>query len=88
LVANITGLHLGEELSVQALSKLFLHPDGLFKGSPASAKRVAFLNKLDVLPEGQKAMMLADLILSDQISQVARVVIGSLNKGRYFIRGE
>jgi probable selenium-dependent hydroxylase accessory protein YqeC len=88
LVANITGLRPGEELSVYALSRLFLHPAGLFKGSPASAKRVVFLNKLDLLPEKQKAMMLADLILSDEMKQVVRVVIGSLNKGSYFIRGE
>lgn len=88
LVANITGLRLGEELSVHALSTLFLHPAGLFKGSPASAKRVVFLNKLDLLPEKQKAMMLADLILSGERRQVVRVVIGSLSQGSYFIRGE
>lgn len=88
LVANITGLRQGEELSVHALSRLFLHPAGLFKGSPASAKRVVFLNKLDLLPEKRKAMMLADLILSDEMRQVVRVVIGSLNKGSYFIRGK
>jgi probable selenium-dependent hydroxylase accessory protein YqeC len=88
LVASITGLRQGEELSVPALSRLFLHPAGLFKGSPASAKRVVFLNKLDLVPEKQKAMTLADLILSDEMSQVVRVVIGSLNAGRYFIRGE
>jgi probable selenium-dependent hydroxylase accessory protein YqeC len=87
LVANITGLHPGEELSVDALSRLFLHPEGLFKGSPTSAKRVVFLNKLDLLPERQKAALLADLILSDEKKQVVRVVIGSLSQGSYFIRG-
>jgi probable selenium-dependent hydroxylase accessory protein YqeC len=87
LVANVTGLCLGEELSVDALSRLFLHPEGLFKGSPTSAKRIVFLNKLDLLPEKQKAAMLADLILSDEKRQVVRVVIGSLSQGSYFIRG-
>jgi probable selenium-dependent hydroxylase accessory protein YqeC len=88
LVANITGLRLGEELSVPALARLFLHPEGLFKGSPASAKRVVFLNKLDLLPDEQKALVLADLILSDEMIQVGRVVIGSLKKGMYLIKGE
>jgi probable selenium-dependent hydroxylase accessory protein YqeC len=88
LVANITGLRPGEELSVPALARLFLHPAGVFKGSPASAKRVVFLNKLDLLAEEQKALMLADLILSDERVPVGRVVIGSLRKGTYHIRGE
>jgi probable selenium-dependent hydroxylase accessory protein YqeC len=88
LVAGITGLREGEDLSVRALSRLLVDPVGLFKGSPASAKRVAFLNKLDLLPDEEKALALADLILSDERKQVARVVIGSLKKGMYLIRGE
>jgi len=78
----------GEDLSVSALSKLFQHPAGLFKGSPDSARRVVFLNKLDLLPEEGEAMKLADLILSDRMKQVERVVIGSLKKGEYVLKGE
>jgi hypothetical protein len=32
--------------------------------------------------------VLADLILSDEMIQVGRVVIGSLKKGMYLIKGE
>jgi probable selenium-dependent hydroxylase accessory protein YqeC len=86
LVKSITGLRDGEELTAPALSRLFMHPSGLFKGSPASAKRVVFLNKLDLLPDDREALVLAGLILSDERTQVGRVVIGSLKKGMYFIR--
>jgi probable selenium-dependent hydroxylase accessory protein YqeC len=86
LAAKITGLMPGEELSAFALAKLFLNPQGLFKGSPASAKRMAFLNKLDLLPEESRATDLADLVLTDAKNGVARTIIGSLKKGSYLIK--
>jgi probable selenium-dependent hydroxylase accessory protein YqeC len=72
-----------ERLTAIVLSRLFLRPDGLFKGTVPSAKRVAFLNKLDLLSEEQKARDLADLILGDKDSQVKRVVIGSIKESIY-----
>jgi len=86
LAAKITGLRPGEELSALALAKLFLNPQGLFKGSPASAKRMAFLNKLDLLPEESRATDLADLILADPKNEVAQAIIGSLKKRFYLLR--
>jgi probable selenium-dependent hydroxylase accessory protein YqeC len=74
-----------ERLTAPVLSRLFLRPDGLFKGTPPSAKRVAFLNKLDLLSEEQKARDLADLILGEKDSQVDRVVIGSIKESIYKI---
>jgi probable selenium-dependent hydroxylase accessory protein YqeC len=86
LAGKITGLKLGEELAASALAKLFLHPQGLFKGSPASAKKMAFLNKLDLLPEESRATDLADLILADPKNEVAQAIIGSLKKRSYLIK--
>jgi probable selenium-dependent hydroxylase accessory protein YqeC len=86
LAAKITGLKPGEELSAPALAKLFLHPQGLFKGSPASAKRMAFLNKLDLLPEESRATDLANLIMVDVKNGVERTIIGSLKEESYLIK--
>jgi len=86
LAAKIMLLRPGEELSVSALAKLFLNPQGLFKGSPASAKRMAFLNKLDLLAEGSKATDLSDLILADVKGGVTRTIIGSLKKKSYLVK--
>jgi probable selenium-dependent hydroxylase accessory protein YqeC len=74
-----------ERLTAPVLSRLFLRPDGLFKGTPISAKRVAFLNKLDLRPDEQGARNLADLILGDKDSQVDQVVIGSIKESIYKI---
>ena len=76
-----------ERLTASVLSRLFLHPEGLFKGTPISARRVALLNKLDLLPEEQGARDLADLILREKDSRVDRVVIGSIIDGMYKIIG-
>jgi probable selenium-dependent hydroxylase accessory protein YqeC len=76
-----------ERLTASVLSRLFLHPEGLFKGTPISAKRVAFLNKLDLISEEEEARKLADLILGDKDSRVDRVVMGSIIKGIYKIIG-
>ena len=86
LAEKIMGLKSGDVLSAAALAKLFLNHRGLFKGCPASAKRMAFLNKLDMLPQESKATELADLILANATNRVARAIIGSLKKKSYWLR--
>jgi probable selenium-dependent hydroxylase accessory protein YqeC len=85
LFSKLTELTLGERLTPSVLCHLFLHPKGLFKGTPFSAKRVVFLNKLDLLPQEKGARDLADLILEEKNSQVDRVVIGSIQERIYEI---
>jgi probable selenium-dependent hydroxylase accessory protein YqeC len=84
-VKEITGLQPGEALTSKALAKLFLHPRGLFKGTPDSAKRIAFLNKLDLVEKGDEAMNLAEEILGESRGAVCRVVMGSIKDRRYRI---
>jgi probable selenium-dependent hydroxylase accessory protein YqeC len=85
LFGKLAKIQEGERLTASVLSRLFLHPEGLFKGTPISAKRVAFLNKLDLISEEQEARNLADLILDERDSQVDRVVIGSIQESIYKI---
>jgi probable selenium-dependent hydroxylase accessory protein YqeC len=87
LFSKLVGIGERERLTASVLSKLFLHPDGLFKGTPVSAKSVVFLNKLDLMSEEEEARKLADSILRDKDSRVDRVVIGSIVKGIYKIIG-
>ncbi|MBW1887707.1 MAG: putative selenium-dependent hydroxylase accessory protein YqeC, partial [Deltaproteobacteria bacterium] len=70
---KLTGLKPGQKLTTPVLAKLFLDPGGLFKGTPQSAKRVVFLNKLDLLSEEREAMELANLIIDDPEKQIDRV---------------
>jgi probable selenium-dependent hydroxylase accessory protein YqeC len=82
---KLTGLITGQRITPSVLSKLFLDPDGLFKGTPVSAKRIAFLNKLDLLKGEGAARDLASSILGDNGRRIDRVVIGSLIRGIYLI---
>lgn len=87
VLQRVTGIRPGEVLSPLSLARLFLDPDGPFKGTPGGARRVVFLNKRDLLSEEEGAMELAGLILRDARYPVERVVIGSLRKQFYTIAG-
>ena len=75
---EVTGLKLGDTLTSKTLAKIFCAPKGLFKGTPMSATRVAFLNKLDLLTNDREAKELAELLLQGLNSPVDRVVVGSI----------
>ena len=84
LFREITGLEDGETITPAALARVFQSPDGLFKGAP-EARKVAFLNKLDLLAGDQGAKALALLLLRDSDAPVERVVMGSLLRGEYLV---
>jgi len=81
---EITGIQPGEILETKALSKLFSDPKGLYKGTPPGALRMAFLNKLDTLTNEKEAEDLAASILNEPLSQIDRVILGSVEKGFYY----
>ncbi len=83
LFGEITGLEDGETITPAALARVFQSPNGLFKGAPDSARKVAFLNKLDLLAGDQGAKTLALLLLRDPHAPVERVVMGSLLRKEY-----
>lgn len=47
-IASITGLHLGDEITVEAVASLAIHPQGMLKGCPKQARSIVFLNKTDI----------------------------------------
>jgi probable selenium-dependent hydroxylase accessory protein YqeC len=85
-VKNVTGLHTGDIFTPGALAKVFLHPAGLFKGTPEDARRIVFLNKADLIRDERNALELADILLADPLRKVGRVILGSLREGVYEIR--
>ena len=81
---KVTGLERGEMLTPNGIARVFQAPEGLFKGAPGSARRVAFLNKMDLLSDEQGGRKLADLLLLFPHSLIERVVMGSIMKKTYF----
>jgi len=78
---KVTGLREGDMLTPGALAALFLSPNGLFKGTPASARRIALLNKSDRLGPDQDVENLICRILQFPHGSVERVIAGSLARG-------
>jgi probable selenium-dependent hydroxylase accessory protein YqeC len=84
---QLTGLKQGDRLTPKAIAPIFRSSSGLYKNSPQSARKVAFLNKVDLLPRDDEARELGRLILEPMASPVARVVVGSVLKGQYAVMG-
>ncbi len=78
LYEKITGLKQGMELTPDAIARGFESSHGLFKNTPGSARRAAFLNKSDLAKDPQKARELADRLLQGPHPVVEAVVIGSV----------
>ncbi|KAB1443118.1 selenium cofactor biosynthesis protein YqeC [Pseudodesulfovibrio senegalensis] len=53
IVSQLTGIELGTTVTATCMARLAVLPGGLFKGCPESARRIVFLNKMD-LPEAER----------------------------------
>ena len=77
-VSKMTGIPIGENLTDEAMAILMTHPQGLFKGTPSSARVVSFLNKVDIPNGVVKAKCIAQKIIEKKHRQIERVVLGQL----------
>ena len=78
IVSRLLGLPLGEVISAKAIAILITHPQGITKGSPAQARIIPFINKVD-LDEGlSKGRDLASKILAMRHPQIEKVVLGQV----------
>ena len=76
IVSELLGLPLGEIVSAEAIAFLITHPQGIIKGSPAGARIVPFLNKVDLEEGLSKGRDLAGKILAMKHPQIERVILG------------
>ena len=88
LFKKLTGLEEGDILNPERLARAFDEQAGLFKNAPVSARRVVFLNQLDLLPDDRAARDLARHLMAMQPS-IERVVLGSFREKEFMaIRSE
>lgn len=76
LFAQKTQMNLGHPLTLHAISRLFLDPDGLFAHSPQDAKKIVFINKIQGKDRIQTARHLANIISEN--SQNIKIIYGHL----------
>ncbi|MEG6523217.1 selenium cofactor biosynthesis protein YqeC [Desulfotomaculum sp. 1211_IL3151] len=70
LFSELTAFPLNKNLTATAIASSLLHPRGIFKGLPASARRVCLINKVDHQEDLPEARRLAKLLLGKNIDKV------------------
>ncbi|UCH07588.1 MAG: putative selenium-dependent hydroxylase accessory protein YqeC [Deltaproteobacteria bacterium] len=76
IASRLTGVPLGEVVTAETIARLILHPSGLATGSPAEARIIPFINKMDLSPDRSAARNLAHEILNSKRPRIDRVVLG------------
>lgn len=77
---EITGSKDCEIITPGLVAKLFVHEAGLFKGTPKGARRIAFINRTDLLTDVDQVKNLVRL-LGDE----CRVIAGSVKEHSYLV---
>ena len=81
LAAPLMGLVLGEIITEVALSRLFVHPSGSFKGAPPLARRFIFLNKADSPERCESGSRVAEHLSQQALPPAETLIIGQALNG-------
>ncbi len=76
IASQLTGLPPGSIISADAITTLLIHPEGIIKGSPAHARIIILINKVDLAEDTTEAEALAYKILERGRPRIERVVLG------------
>ena len=76
IASRLTGVPLGEVVTADTIARLVLHQSGLARGTPAEARIIPFINKMDVALDLSVARDVAGKILAAEHPQIDRVVLG------------
>lgn len=76
IVSELTGLPMGEKVTIEAIAELIVHPRGMAKGTPSNSSIIPFLNKVDIPNGFEKGKALANRILEKEHPQISRVILG------------
>ncbi len=75
-ISQITGLAGGSILTESAIGDLLMDENGILKGAPAGATRMAFLNQADSQDRLESGRKILQMLVRQQKSGFARVIIG------------
>jgi probable selenium-dependent hydroxylase accessory protein YqeC len=76
IASRLLNLPIGDYITIDSIARLITHPQGISRGSPAGARIVPFLNKVDISGGVVKGWELANAILKIGHPQIKRVVLG------------
>lgn len=76
-VSKITGLGAGMKIDGHTYCDLLTHRNGIFQGTPAGARQIAFLNQADLPGTAQAGRAVIERLVHRKSSRLSRVVLGS-----------
>ena len=77
-IAELSGLAVGESITMQAVCNLLLHPQGVLRSCRAGCRAVVYLNKNDLPEAKDKASALAKMLRRQSCGRIDAVISGSL----------
>ena len=77
LVSKISGLERGMDIVGDTLGALLTHRQGIFKGTPVAAQKIAFLNQADIPGLKEIGHGLIESLVMKKGIDLSRVIIGS-----------
>ncbi len=86
IASKLSELAWGKPLTIEAIQKILLHPQGLLATSPSQAEIILWINKLDLQEDYASVCSLAEKILSSPQSPIQKVVLGQLKKANSIVR--
>ena len=76
--AQLSGTRLGSPVTAESIARMALLPGGFFKGSPAGARRILFLNRADTPERLEAAGQIVEIFESSRDRPPGRVTLGCL----------
>ena len=80
IFSQLTGIKFGEKISLNAITTLIFHPQGLFKNAPLHSKCHLFINKVDNEIREKLAEELVTQILRYNKKRIDDIIIGATHQ--------
>ena len=80
IFSRISGLLLGSPVTEGSIACVIEHREGLFKGSPAGARRVLLLNKAEGAGTRRAGQKIASILLESGRRGIEKVLIGAVGR--------
>ncbi len=77
-ISRLTGIPLGDKMTCEGMAILMVHREGIFKGTPDSSRRIAFINKVDIRGGIEQGRKIGEEIFKIGTGLIYRVVLGQL----------
>ena len=82
IASQLTGLTIGTTLSIDAIARLLIHPQGILANSPENARIVFFINKVELEGALESSRALGQQILKSTHYEIQKVVLGQLHNSK------